>query len=166
MTRSSENEKSRFLPSLNYVYIHKPKEIIEVEALPAGICTFYRSIFNEYKFDETFKRCTDLEISYRISRKYKLYQTPYAVGTHHHSEATHPNVRKLNKMYIIHTHKLVKKYLPHSMTNWFAYYWSIIGELILASLKSCVYLNSDYIFSTLDGIKHIVTDSSNNHNYK
>ncbi|RJO62171.1 glycosyltransferase family 2 protein, partial [candidate division WS5 bacterium] len=61
MTRASINEKSRFLPSLGYIYIYMPKEIIEVEALSAGLCSYYRNVFYEFRFDETFERCTDLE---------------------------------------------------------------------------------------------------------
>lgn len=157
MTRASINEKSRFLPSLGYVYVLEPKGIIEVEAMPAGLCSYYRKVFNEFKFDEKFDRCTDLEISYRVSRKYKLYQTPYALLIHNHSKATHLDDRHLNKRIFINIHKLVQKHLPHRLSNWLAYYWSIVGEVILNTAKSCIHLDSGPILGTLGGIKYIFT---------
>lgn len=163
MTRASKNEKSRFLSSLGYVYIPLPKEIIEVEAIAAGLCSYYREIFNEFKFDEAFDRCTDLELSYRVSRKYKLYQTPYAVAFHHRSQETHLNIRELNKLYIIHMHMLVNKHMPKKLKNWLAYYWSIIGDLILSTVKSFVSLRLDAFMGTLEGINYILTHSKNSY---
>ena len=157
MTRASKNEKSRFLPSFGYVYILMPKEIIEVEAMSAGFCSYYRYVFNEFRFDETFDRCTDLEINYRISRKYRMYQTPYALLIHNHSKATHLDDRHLNKRIFINIHKLVQKHLPHRLSNRLAYYWSIVGEVILNTTKSCIHLDSGPILGTLDGIKYIFT---------
>jgi len=156
MTRMSENEESRFLPSMGYIFIPFPKEIIEVEAMSTLLCSYYRKVFNEFRFDETFSRCTDIEISYRVSRKYKLFQTPYALATHHHSEETHLNIRELNRLYLIHMHKLVKKSMPRKITNWIAYYWSIVGQLILDAGKSCISLNSDSFFGSLEGLKCIM----------
>jgi glycosyltransferase involved in cell wall biosynthesis len=166
MTRAAVDEKSRFLPSLGYVYILKPKEIIEVEAMPSLICSYYKKVFDEFRFDETFDRCTDLELSYRVSRRYKLYQTPYAVASHHHSKETHLNIRKLNKLYVIYTHKLVKKHMPSQITNWLAYCWSVIGELILSAIKTCVHLSPAPVLGTLEGITQIITnkDSDNREN--
>ncbi|RJQ18382.1 MAG: glycosyltransferase family 2 protein [Nitrospiraceae bacterium] len=155
MTRVSVNEESRFLPSLGYVYILSPKNIIEVQAMPSLICSYYRTVFNEFRFDETFHRCTDLEISYRISKAYKLYQTPYAVATHHHTEETHMNIKKLNRSYIIHMHKLMKKHMPGRINNKLAYFWSIIGELIMSAAKSGLKFNSDAFIGTVDGLKTI-----------
>ncbi|RJO61113.1 hypothetical protein C4544_03640, partial [candidate division WS5 bacterium] len=130
-----------------------------VEALSAGLCSYYRNVFYEFRFDETFERCTDLEISYRVSRKYKLYQTPYALLTHNHSKATHLDGRELNRSIIINIHKLVQKHLPHKLSNWFAYYWSVVGEIILSTAKSCMHADSSAIRGTLDGIKYIFAEN-------
>lgn len=157
MTRASVKEKSRFLPSLGYVYMLMPKDIIEVEAMSAGCCSYYKSIFNKFWFDEAFDRCTDLEINFRISRKYKLYQTPHALLIHNHSTATHLDDRQINKRNFINIHKLAQKHLPHRVLNRLAYYWSIVGELILHTTKSCMRLDPRPILGTLDGIKSILT---------
>jgi glycosyltransferase involved in cell wall biosynthesis len=156
MTRGSIREKSRFLPSLGYVYIFMPGEIIEVEAMQTAVCSFYKTVFDEFKFDEAFPRCNDLDISYRVSRKYKLYQTPYALAHHNHSYNTHPNVKKLNELYVVFSHKLAKKYISKYNIKWLAYYWSILGEIILSTIKSIKSLNPDYIIGDLSGIKHLI----------
>ncbi|OGH05872.1 MAG: hypothetical protein A2W22_02785 [Candidatus Levybacteria bacterium RBG_16_35_11] len=156
MTRASISEKSRFLPSLGYVYISMPKEIIEVEAMSSGLCSYYKNIFNEFRFDEKFEACQDLEISYRVSRKYKLFQTPYALLTHNHSTSTHLSSLQHNKRHIINTYRLAKKYLPKRNKNWLAYYWSVLGEIILSAAKSCVKFSFDPLIGTLSGIKYIL----------
>lgn len=156
MTRASIGEKSRFLPSLGYIYISMPQEIIEVEAMSAGLCSYYKGIFNEFRFDEKFESCQDLEISYRTSRKYKLFQTPYALLTHNHSISTHLSSRQHNKRHIINTYRLAKKYLPKRSKNWLAYYWSVLGVIILSAAKSCVKFNLDPLIGTLSGIKFIL----------
>lgn len=156
MTRASIKEKSRFLPSLGYVYILMPKEIIEVQAMSAGYCSYFKRIFNEFRFDENFDRCTDLEIGYRIFHKYKMYQTPYAMLSHNHSKATHLDDRQLNKRIFINIHKLVQKHLPHRLSNWLAYCWSVVGEIILNAAKSCISIDSGPILGTLDGIRYFI----------
>lgn len=155
MTRITSSGKSRFLPSLGYVYIERPKEIIEVEALPALVCSYYKDKFNEFRFDEEFERCTDLEISFRMSRKYKFYQTPYAIARHCHSKLTHLNERELNRLYMIYSYKLVKKHLPRKSIKWLAYYWSVVGMVMLSIVKSLIHLNSDPLIGTLEGLKSI-----------
>ncbi len=161
MTRTAVNERSRFLPSLGYVFICVPKTIIEVEAMPSLICSYYREKFNEFRFDELFERCTDLELSFRVSRKYKLYQTPFAIATHYHSEDTHLNIKKLNMLYVIYTHKMIKKHLTKKASNWLAYSWSIVGEVILSAAKSLVKFSPESILGTMEGLKVILTGADN-----
>ncbi|MBI5056303.1 MAG: glycosyltransferase family 2 protein [Nitrospirae bacterium] len=156
MTRISEEGRSRFLPSMGYVFVPFPKEIVEVEGMTTLLCSYYRKVFQEFRFDETFSRCTDIEISYRVSREYKLYQTPYALATHRHSQETHLNIRELNKLYLIHMHKLVKKSMPRKITNWLAYYWSIVGQIMLDTGKSVASLNPDSFIGSFEGLKYIL----------
>ncbi len=156
MTRVTLHEGGRFLPSLGYVYVLSPKEIIEVQVMQSGFCSYYRDIFNKYKFDKSFDRCTDLDISYRVSRKYKLFQTPYAQLTHYHSESTHLNIRKLNERLCINEYNLVNKHLPRKFRYRAAYYISVVGELILASVKSLVKFSPDPLLGRLDGLKVIL----------
>ncbi|MBI4707249.1 MAG: glycosyltransferase family 2 protein [Candidatus Omnitrophica bacterium] len=156
MTRASKNEKGRFLPSLGYVYILEPKGIIEVEAMPAGLCSFYKKVFNKFKFDEDFDRCTDLEISYRVSRNYKLYQTPFALLTHNHSESTHLPARDFNRKMLINAYNLHRKHTPGKLKNHIAYCWSVVGEVILNTIKSIKALDARPILGILDGIRHIM----------
>lgn len=125
MTRYSMNEKNRFLPSLQYVFIEKPTEIIEVECMPTCICSFYRKIFNKFKFDEMLDEYAfgeDKDFSYMVSRKYKFYQTPYALLSHDHSPILRLSVRECRKVETINRHYLAKKHLLPRSINWLAYY--------------------------------------------
>lgn len=159
MARYSMNEKSRFLPSLQYVFIEKPTEIIEIECMPACICSYYRKIFNKFKFDEMLDKyafAEDKDLSYRVSRKYKLYQTPYALLSHNHSPISRLSVRECRKVETINRHYLAKKHLPPRSINWLAYYWSLVGYLLFFTIKNCLTLNYNDLLGTVDGIRSIM----------
>jgi glycosyltransferase involved in cell wall biosynthesis len=149
--------EGRTLPSLNPVTIIHPDGIIKVESMPGGACSFYRNVLKEFKFDEILSEYAvgeDRDLSYRVSRKYKLYQTPYALLSHNFKPSY---TREEKKTQIINEHYLAKKYLPPRSLNWLAYYWSLVGQLVFSFIKSCLILNSDELLGTLDGFKAIIT---------
>lgn len=66
-------------------FVYGSTEDKQVEFLPGGVTAWRREIFNEYSFDENLKQGSygeDADFSYRVSRKYKNYYTPYANAFH------------------------------------------------------------------------------------
>jgi GT2 family glycosyltransferase len=71
-------------------FVYGQKQIKEVEFIAGGITAYRREIFDEYKFDENLKGPSlgeDDDLSFRISRKYRNYYTPFALALHKQSSA-------------------------------------------------------------------------------
>lgn len=159
MRRDLISGKSRTLPSLYPVEILKPDKIIEVEYMPTCICSYYRKILNEFKFDENLDRyalAEDWDLSYRVSRKYKLYQTPYALLFHKISPIMRIGNREFRKIQVLNLNYLAKKHLPPRSLNWLAYYWSLVGYVLFYAVKSALNFNCNELLGILNGIKSIM----------
>jgi glycosyltransferase involved in cell wall biosynthesis len=73
--------KGCLLPSVNPSYCGNPKQITKVDIFSGCKMSFRREILLQNRFDSNFNEfwaCDDVELSYRISQKYDLYQTPFA----------------------------------------------------------------------------------------
>ena len=159
LTRYSVNEESKFLPSGNYVYIPQPKEIIEVECMPSGVCSYYKKVFNEFRFDETLNGYAlkeDMELSYRVSRKYKLYQTPYAILYHYNSRTGRMSIEESAALRIINSYYLFKKNMPRSFFNNLCFSWSLLGTIIIDFIRLLTHQDTENIRGSLKGIAKII----------
>jgi len=66
-------------------FVYGTDYVKQVEFLPGGLTAYKREIFDEYLFDEKltgYCYAEDTDFSYRVSRKYKNYYTPYARAFH------------------------------------------------------------------------------------
>jgi len=154
-----EKGKSKVLPSMNAVDVLKPNGIIEVESMPSCICSYYRKVLNEFKFDETLDKYAlseDLDLSYRVSRKYKLFQTPHARLIHKMSAISRLDMRRFRRLQITNLHYLAKKHIPRWSIKWLAFYWYIIGYLLFSFIKYARTFNNDELLGVLSGISEII----------
>lgn len=159
LTRQSVNEKSRFLRSGHYVYISQPKEIISVECMPGGVCSYYRKVFNEFRFDEALNGYAlkeDMELSYRVSRKYKLYQTPDAILYHYHSRTSRVNDETSAMLRVINSYYLFKKNIPQTFVNKLCFFWSLSGIISTDFFRLLMSQNIGNIKGTLKGTLKIL----------
>jgi hypothetical protein len=96
--------------------------------------SFRRKLLLENRFDENLKDFwiyDDIELSYRISRKYDLYQTPHARLNHKSSSFSYEGQRKIAMMSVINRLYIFKKYFNKSILNWILYLWSNLGEIVI-----------------------------------
>ncbi len=80
----------RFRLSGAPTFVYGQDRIKEVEFIAGGITAYRRAVFSEYKFDENLKGPSlgeDDDFSFRISRKYRNYYTPFALALHKQSSA-------------------------------------------------------------------------------
>jgi len=78
----------RFRLSGAPTFIYGAKDIKQVEFIAGGISGYRTKIFDEFRFDENLKGSSlgeDKDFSYRISRKYRNYYTPFAMADHKQS---------------------------------------------------------------------------------
>lgn len=122
-----------FLASGVQTYPHWKKEFCETEFVSGG-CTFWRrSIIAEYRFDKrlnAYGHGEDVDISYRISRKFKNFYQPKAkIFLHSHPFDKHLNKdsgRRFRRAWVQNFYYLAIKnriFLP-------AFYWCVLGHFL------------------------------------
>lgn len=151
--------KGRFLPSGNYAFIPCPETIVEVEGMSGCCCSYYRKVLLEYRFDDSWSGYAlkeDLELSYRVSRRYKLYQTPFARLVHNCSPVARIKVSDFVKKMIVNDYLMFKKNIPKTPINIVVFLWSNAGNAILTFLQSMLKGNSAYMTGYIAGVKEIV----------
>ncbi|MBI5182945.1 MAG: glycosyltransferase family 2 protein [Nitrospinae bacterium] len=130
--------KGGVLPSGNAVFVCRPSRIIPVEIMN-GCGSYKREIFQDLRFDEYLSGYAlneDVEFSYRVSRRYKLYKTPYAKVIHKRTGVNRIDQEEYSKMRVVNYHYFFKKNMPQRVKNKMAYLWSQIGFIILAIIQT------------------------------
>lgn len=153
------NGRSRILPSLSPISILMPDRVIEVEYMPTCICSYYKKVLDKFRFDESLDRyalAEDWDLSYRVSRRYKLYQTPYACLFHKGSPISRVKEREFRRLLIRNSYYIAKKHIPKGDMKWLAYYWSVAGYVIFTFIRGIRNFNFNELIGVLDGIKGII----------
>lgn len=129
----------RLLPSANASYCGNPKEMRKVNIFNGCMMSFRREVLLENRFDSNFRELwafDDVELSYRISQKYQLYQTPFAQLHHMQSSLSYEGHQKITRMFVFNRLYLFRLYFSNLKTNWFLFFWSNFGELFYSIFLS------------------------------
>jgi glycosyltransferase involved in cell wall biosynthesis len=146
----------RLLASVNPSFCGNPQEIREVDIFNGCMMSFRRDILLKNRFDTNFKEfwmCDDIELSYRISRKYHLYQTPLARLHHIPSAPNYEGRRKMTRMLVYNRFYMFRLYFCDSKINWILFFWSNIGEFLLRILNCLRISNLGALLGFLEGWK-------------
>lgn len=148
----------RLLPSANPSFCGNPKKIKKVDIFNGCMMSFRRAVLLENRFDANFKEfwiCDDVELSYRISRKYHLYQTPLAQLNHISSTPNYEGHRKIARMAVHNRLYIFRLYFSDTIISWILYFWSNIGELFYRIVLSIKIRNTGPLSGFLEGWKLI-----------
>ena len=146
----------RLLASVNPSFCGNPQEIRKVDIFNGCMMSFRRDILLKNRFDTNFKdfwMCDDIELSYRISRKYHLYQTPLARLHHIPSAPNYEGHRKMTRMLVYNRFYMFRLYFSDSKINWILFFWSNIGEFLLRILNCMRISNLGSLLGFLEGWK-------------
>ncbi|NJD51864.1 MAG: glycosyltransferase family 2 protein [Candidatus Methanoperedens sp.] len=127
-----------FLPSGFPRYIVGHNKIKRIECVQGANMAFRKNALDEFHFDEYFKGYSfmeDCDISYRISRKFKVIFTPFAKLIHKASPVSRDSDSDRAKMLVENHFYLFKKNFPQTIQHRFAFLISIIGLFLLAALR-------------------------------
>jgi len=163
----STNGDGNLLPSGNASFCGNPNGIKKVEIFSGCVMSFKKDILINNRFDENFSDfwiCDDTELSYRISRKHDLYQTPFAQLQHVGSSLSYEGHLKIAKMLVFNRLYVFRLYFSSSKKNWFLFIWSNIGELFFSIYKSIIIGNVGKLVGFLQGWKLVLLN--NGHPYK
>ena len=141
----------KFLASGAPTFSHWKKEFTEVEFVSGG-CTFWRrSIIREYLFDErlsNYGHGDDVDVSYRISRRYKLFLQPKAVCFQHENPPGRDLGRAYRRTWIQNMYYLSQK----NGISILAYLWCVLGHFV----RDIVCLDFQRLMGDFEAVGNIV----------
>lgn len=109
-------------------------EFSEIESTGGCCMSFRREILLRNLFEEKFPRygaLEDVELSYRLSRKYKLFYNPHARLQHFQSPASRHSLCAHTKMYVEHySYHFFKNVYPNARYKIIFYVWSLMGIML------------------------------------
>lgn len=146
--------KARMLPSGHCTWYQVPPDLVEVETMSSGCCSYRREALREFQFDEAlggYGLKEDIDLSYRISRRWPLFHTQHARLRHNFSSAGRPTLREFSRKRIAHTVYVWRKNLPHSAPHALALGWSLVGHVLLAIAQSVRMRTWDPLLGTAEG---------------
>ncbi len=111
----------------------------EVEIFSGCMMSFRREAVKGQKFDlnlETLWMFDDVDFSYRISRTYRLIQTPFARLQHVSSSPSYEGLKKIWKMLVINHLYLFLKHYHIGSFSWFSFFRSQVG-VFFAVINQC-----------------------------
>lgn len=125
----------RAYPSTNVTYPYTLSGIVSCEWLHGCNCAICKKILKEFCFDERLREYTwkeDLDLSYRIQRKYpgSLYITPKARLIHKESSAGRRPLKRLTYIKEAYTLYVFFKDFDSGIKSKAIFIWSKIGALL------------------------------------
>ncbi len=149
-----ERGKARMLPSGHCTWYRVPPGLVEVETMSSGCCSYRREALAEDRFDEAlggYGLKEDIDLSYRVSRRWPLYHTPDARLRHHPSPAGRPRAREFSRKRIAHTIYVWRKNLPHTPVYALALAWSLVGHVVMAAAQAARRRTGQPLIGTAEG---------------
>ncbi|HML02147.1 MAG TPA: glycosyltransferase [Candidatus Bathyarchaeia archaeon] len=147
----------RFKPSGFQTFIDDAHEVRPVESLSGCNMAFRKEVLIQFTFDEADYMggwMDDVDIAYRVSRKYQNIYTPYAKIIHNlattgsASSRLTPAYRRAKKT-MVSRYYLFKKNFPQTTKNILAFWWSVVGTLLQALMTR----QPAYIKGVIDGVR-------------
>ncbi len=119
----------KFLASGSQTFPHWKKEFCDTEFVSGG-CTFWRrEIIEKYRFDERLRGYAhgdDVDVSYRISRDYKLFFQPKSICYQEKDPPGRVFRRKYRRVWIQNMYYLAQK----NKFSILAYFWCVLGHFL------------------------------------
>lgn len=132
---------------------------ISCEWLCGGATIWKREILENYKYDEFYSGWAtheDVEFSYRVSKKYRLYFVHLAKVIHNSPPLNPKNAVAFYRMSVINRYYFVKK--NPELSVW-CFYWGTIREIFVTILISVWKRNREgfrVVQGNVSGLSHII----------
>ena len=126
--------KPTLYPSGNVRWLLAPTEITKVPVAGGGRVAFRRECFQTDRFDEYLPGYTyneDVELSYRIGKRWTILQTPYAKAYHKASPTSRVPLGDRAFRVLYGKGYFFNKHMPKSIGRRALYLWSTIGLALM-----------------------------------
>lgn len=134
LTHWTRSDKAKLYKSGGVRYCVKPSQVVDVPVCYGCCMAFKKECFDTERFAEFLPGYTlneDVELSYRISRKWTLLQTPFARVLHKVSSVSRESIPDTVSRLIFAKYWFVRRHRPHDAPHMAAFAWANLG---LASL--------------------------------
>lgn len=114
--------------------ISDSKGVRRVEYMTGWFMSFKREVFEHERFDEAlsgYAHKEDVDMTYRVSRRYTLLQTPKARCKHFQTITSRLSSHKLMRMNLANQFYLHRKNMPQTFKYRFALWWGLVGLFLL-----------------------------------
>jgi len=114
-------------------YVFRPQKPQEVEIFEGCNMSYTKDVLGRFRFDERIDVTggnEDIDFSYRVSKKHRLIQTPFARVLHNQSGNGRYDLSVQCERAIYWHYYFFRKNMPKTWTNIVAYTWSNLGNLI------------------------------------
>lgn len=152
---NSSNVYKVLVSGMNVSNQYKVNTECYVSWQPGCCMSFRKEILTKYSFDESligYSMREDLDISYRISKEYKILYLPYISLLHNESQIQRLNAINFGEADIESWHWFVNKNL-HYVKNKICFYWGLTGYLILLLLSSIIFNDKNAYYRFKGGLK-------------
>jgi glycosyltransferase involved in cell wall biosynthesis len=124
----------RFLASGFQTFPHWMKDSCDVEFLSGGITMWRTSVVKKFRYDERlilgYGHGDDIDISYRVSRQFKLFYEPLALCVHdEHSEGRDGGLKHRRQL-LQNMYYLLGKNRGAPAKALLAFWWMLLGQAI------------------------------------
>lgn len=136
MTHSVEGSAAKLQSSGAVRWLIDPPEVVPIPVCSGGRVAYRAECFKEERFDEFLPGYTmseDVEVSFRIAKKWTLVQTPHARMFHTHSPVNRNSYGERVSRLIYSRYYFFKKHSPKKIRHIAAFSWSNIGIVALYS---------------------------------
>lgn len=134
MTHSVEGDEARLQASGAVRWLIDPTVIVPVPVASGGRVAYRRACLEQERFDEFLPGYTmseDVELSYRVSKRWTIVQTPHARMVHTHSPVNRTAYGERVSRLIYSRYYFFKKHLPKDPYHIAAFTWSNVGIVTL-----------------------------------
>ncbi len=155
--------RGRMRPSGNGVYLTSPAGVRPIEVMSGCCSSYWRKVILQMRFDEAlsgyaFKE--DVDFSWRVSRCYRLVQTPWARLEHYPSPVGRDRSSRRTEMRLINNFYLARKNLPATPFYRLAFSWSLFGEVLWAMSHALARRDFGYVRGAACGLLAIAQGGS------
>ena len=134
------------------------KKLARVEVFSGVAMSYRREVLREFQFDEALANYwvgDDFEMSYRVSRKYTLFQAPQACLVHYLSSTSRDSQRRLYRMLVVNHLYLMRKFFGFRLKSCLYWCWSELGLWIVAGICLLRGGGSARLLGMLDGYREL-----------
>jgi GT2 family glycosyltransferase len=159
--RHTVSAPGHMLRSGYYTVPIRPTQITRAEAVRLTATAFRREALLEFPPDEHlggYALKEDIDLSYRIGRKYLVVVNPHARFRHLKTPTARIAIREKSAMHVVNNFWFFSKHLRGSTLNEIAFAWAMLGRLGAELARSVVKREPAYALGTLDGLRTVARE--------